>query len=237
MRKIFQKPLSGLTKLEIITGLYIFCLFASETMGFKLIHLFDIGGVPINVSVAIFVLPFIFSINDMVVETHGIKKAKALSQLGFMIIAGIAILSLLFTFLPPAPRFAAMNDAYNAVFSFSLRASIASLTAFLIAQFTDIVVYYRIRKKMGEKALWFRNNVSNAVGLFIDTVVFMTIARYDLSANLGENILFLIGLILPYWVLKCCMSLVITPVTYAGVRWLKSKGHASVKPQKKMKAL
>ena len=210
-----------LTRLEILVGLYIFCLFASEVMGFKLIPLFQIGEMRFSSSVAIFVLPFIFSINDIIIEVYGLRKALAVSRLGFAVVALIALFSLFFTALPPAERFVGANDAYNMVFGFSIRVSIASLVAFAVAQVTDIFVFQKIRSRMGKKSLWVRTNVSNAIGLLVDTVIFMTIARYDLGADLGNNIQYLVGLILPYWIFKCVMSVLITPLTYRGVKWLK----------------
>ena len=220
-RARWKSLLDPLTKLEILVGLYIFCLFACEVMGFKLIPLFQIGEMHFSTSVAIFLLPFIFSINDVIIEVYGIKKALAVARLGFCMIALIALLSLVFTALPPAERFINSNDAYSAVFAFSVRASIASLTAFAVAQATDMLVFQKIRARLGKKSLWLRTNVSNVIGLLVDTVVFMTIARYDLGADVTNNIQYLSGLILPYWIFKCLMSVLITPLTYVGVRWLK----------------
>ena len=222
MKNIITRYFTHLTKLEIIVGLYIFFLMASETMGMKLIHLFDIGDLQLNTSVAIFALPFIFSINDIIIEVYGINRARALTRLGFFIIVLIALFCIFFTALPSSPKFASMHDSYNAVFSFSIRVSIASLTAFAVAQFTDIWIFKKIRTRFGKKALWFRNNVSNIIGLLIDTTIFMLIARYDTSTDLASNIPFLIGLILPYWLIKCFMSALITPFTYLGVKWLRT---------------
>ena len=227
--KSFFAPL---TKLEILVGLYIFCLFGAETMGFKMVPLFQIGEMHFSTSVAIFLLPFIFSINDMIIEVYGIKKALAVMRLGFVIIALIALFSLFFTLLPPAERFAPFNDAYNSVFGFSIRVSLASLVAFGVAQLTDILVFQKIRSKLGKKSLWLRSNVSNAIGLMADTVIFITIARYDFGADVANNVQYLVGLVLPYWLFKMCMSVLITPLTYAGVKWLK-KDKVKQQPREK----
>ena len=49
----------------------------------------------------------------------------------------------------------------------------------------------------------------------------MFLAFYALDKGLGNNVSFLFSLILPYWLLKCTMSIIETPLVYAGVRWLK----------------
>jgi uncharacterized integral membrane protein (TIGR00697 family) len=78
----------------------------------------------------------------------------------------------------------------------------------------------RIRKVFGKKALWFRNNISNFISQFLDTFIFMTLAFYEFGQPISVNTAFLISIILPYWVLKCCMSIVETPLVYLGVQWL-----------------
>jgi uncharacterized PurR-regulated membrane protein YhhQ (DUF165 family) len=49
----------------------------------------------------------------------------------------------------------------------------------------------------------------------------MTIARYNLANSLGDNAVYLISLIIPYWLLKFTMSALVTPFTYLGVKWLR----------------
>ena len=78
-------------------------------------------------------------------------------------------------------------------------------------------------EKLGKSKLWLRNNASNFIAQLIDTVVFMTLAFYALDKGFDDNASFLISLIIPYWLLKCSMSIIETPLVYLGVRWLKSE--------------
>ncbi|NCN23962.1 MAG: hypothetical protein GW945_00520 [Candidatus Pacebacteria bacterium] len=50
----------------------------------------------------------------------------------------------------------------------------------------------------------------------------MTLAFYVFGTPIGENVTFLFGLILPYWLLKCALSVIETPLVYLGIKWLKS---------------
>ncbi len=75
---------------------------------------------------------------------------------------------------------------------------------------------------MGKSKLWLRNNISNFIAQFVDTSVFMILAFYSLSSGVSENAIFLISLIIPYWLLKCFMSIIETPFVYLGIKWLKS---------------
>jgi uncharacterized PurR-regulated membrane protein YhhQ (DUF165 family) len=49
----------------------------------------------------------------------------------------------------------------------------------------------------------------------------MTLAFYAFDRSLGSNFAFLTSLILPYWLLKCFMSVLETPFVYVGVKWLR----------------
>jgi uncharacterized integral membrane protein (TIGR00697 family) len=95
------------------------------------------------------------------------------------------------------------------------------LIAFALAELLDVWVFSKMREKLGRRALWFRNNVSNFVAQFADTVIFMSLAFYSFGRPFGANIGFLAGLIIPYWLLKCLMSVIETPLVYLGVSWLQ----------------
>jgi queuosine precursor transporter len=75
---------------------------------------------------------------------------------------------------------------------------------------------------MQNKSLWLRNNISNIISQFFDTGIFYIFAFYAIDKSITNNLLFLVGLIIPYWFLKCSMSIIETPLVYAGVKWLKN---------------
>lgn len=208
-------------RFDFLVALYIFLIAAAEYMGAKTFPLLTIGGFKLNASVAIFLIPFIFTINDVIVEVHGKERARGVVRAGLFVIVLIFLFSLLAISLPPSPRFASHEQSYQEIFSRSARFSLASLIAFAIAEFFDIYVFAKIRERMKGRALWFRNNASNFSAQLLDTVVFMTLAFYAFGRPLAENADFLWSLILPYWLLKCAMSVIETPFVYVGVRWLR----------------
>lgn len=210
-------------KLDLLISIYIFCIVVSELMGGKTFPITAIGTFPLNASVAIFTLPFIFTINDIITEVYGPERTRSIVRSGLLVVGLILLFSLLAVHLPPSKRFTSSESAYDLVFGTSIRIAFASLTAFAVAEFSDIIVFTRIRKKLGKKALWFRNNISNFVSQFADTTIFMFLAFYSGNRSFQENMIFLFGLILPYWLLKCVMSIIETPFVYMGVKWLKSE--------------
>jgi len=208
-------------KFDLLVSVYIFCITASELMGAKTFPLVNISGYQLNASVAIFLLPLIFTINDIITEVYGKERTRSVVQSGLFIIFLIIGFSILSTNLAPSSRFQETERAYDTIFGLSIRIATSSLIAFMVAEFLDVFIFAAIRKRFGKKALWFRNNVSNFVAQFIDTFLFMTLAFYALDKSFGNNVLFLTSLILPYWLLKCTMSIIETPFMYLGVKWLK----------------
>jgi hypothetical protein len=181
----------------------------------------DLGWFKLNSSVAIFVFPLTFTINDIITEVHGKERARSVIRSGLIVIALILLFSLFTTNLPPSSRFQSSEAAYDAIFGLSARIAMASLTAFALAEFLDVIIFVKIREALGKGALWLRNNVSNFISQFVDTLVFMFLAFYAFDKGLVDNLSFLFSLIIPYWLLKSFMSVIETPLVYLGVRWLR----------------
>lgn len=208
-------------KMDLLISVYIFCIAVAELMGGKTFPLINIFGYQLNASVAIFVLPLIFTINDMITEVYGKERTRSIIRSGLFVIGLILLFSILVTNLPPSLRFEKTEGAYDTIFGLSARIAAASLTAFALAEFLDVFIFAKIRQRFGKKALWFRNNASNFASQFIDTFVFMFLAFYAFDKSFDSNIGFLFSLILPYWLLKCFMSIIETPFVYLGVKWLR----------------
>lgn len=208
-------------RLDFLLALYITSIAISELMGAKTFPIITFGNFHLSASVAIFVVPLIYSANDIIVEVFGNQKARSVVRSGLFMVALLMIFSAFATWLPTTPRFAKVNPAYVAVFSLSVRIAASSLTAFAVGELLDVFIFAKMRQKFGTQKLWLRTNASNFISQFFDTTLFMFLAFYSLNAPFVSNVNFLFGLILPYWFLKCFMSVIETPLVYLGVKWLK----------------
>jgi len=209
-------------KMDLLIALYMFCIAVSELMGGKTFFVAQLGSFTLNSSVAIFVVPLIFTINDIITEVYGRERTRSIIQSGLVVIFLILLFSLLASNLPPSTRFAASEKAYDTIFGVSARIAASSLTAFAVAEFLDVFIFVKLRERLGKKGLWFRNNLSNFASQLIDSTIFIFLAFYALNRPFGDNFSFLLGLIIPYWLLKCFMSVIETPFVYLGVKWLKN---------------
>ncbi|NLG06105.1 MAG: queuosine precursor transporter [Candidatus Pacebacteria bacterium] len=209
-------------KMEFLVALYITCLALAEIMSMKTIPLFKIFNYQLNVSVGIFVFPILFAINDVIAEVKGRARAQQLVYTGLVMVAFIMIYSIFVTWLPESNRFSD-GQAYNAIFAKAARISLASLLAFLISGLLDVALFHKIKVKTQGKMLWLRSNLSNFISQLLDTFIFTSVAFYSFQDGLATNFNFIMSIVIPYWLLKCFMSVVETPLTYWGVKWLAKK--------------
>ena len=215
------KKLLPSNKMDVLVGLYIFCIVAAELMGGKTFPIISSNGFNLNSGVGLLFIPAVYIIIDIITDVFGKDRAKSVIRTGWIVIVLLIIAAFIATSLPPSTRFASSEAAYDLIFTQSIRISAASLTAFVVANLMDIYVFSKIKAKTKEKKLWLRSNLANIISLFLDTAVFIILAFYSFDISIAENTSFLFSLILPYWLLKCLMSFIETPFVYLGVKWLK----------------
>jgi len=149
-----------------------------------------------------------FPCTDIVGEVYGHKFARKMVLGGFIAILTAAIL-IQFTLALPGSTLWHDNSGFDQVLGFSTRVYIASLAAFLAAQYSDVWIFSVVRRLFGTKRLWLRNNISTAISQLIDSVIFFGIGFYGL-APVGE-------LILGAWLFKWAIAVIDTPFVYLGV--------------------
>jgi len=207
MQKLEKKTL-------LLLGVFIAALVLANLLGTKVTTILGV-----SVSVGIFAYPITFLCTDIVTEVRGRKVTGQFVKIGFMVLLMTFVLVVLSVIMPPADRYDA-NDAYITVFGSSIRMIIASLVAFILAQYHDIWSFDFWKKQTRGKWLWFRNNISTVISQLIDTTVFMFIAFYMVTPKFTAA--FIVSLIIPYWLFKVAFAALDTPFVYLGVKWLRS---------------
>lgn len=203
-------------RLNMLFGLFIGFLIGMNVLAAKIV---PFG--PFSVSVAFIIVPLTFLITDIVTEVYGKKKGREWVIAGVFTLAVFLGLILLFVALPPAARFT-HNAEYNTIFGTSARIIAASITAFLLSEFSDVWTFWLLREWTKKRFLWFRTNISNILSMTIDTFSFMYLAFYMLTPKFTA--LFVLQMIIPYLIFKIIWGFVSSPLVYAGARWLKGAG-------------
>ena len=201
-------------KIIIALAIYLASLFAANTLGLKIMP-FILG---LHVSVAVFSFPFVFLTTDVIGEVYGKRIAKFFVLAGFIATAMFVVYSFLSIALPWDPAAEWVHKSYNTVFGISVRIAIASLIAFAIAEYQDVLSFFFFRKWFGETKFWISSNLSNIWSQFLDTVLFMVIAFAGVYSTPV-----LIRIIITWWLFKVLMGFVYTPLSYIGIRLLRDK--------------
>ena len=207
--------LTQVDKINLFLCVFVTMLVGMNLLGTKVVTIFGI-----STSVAIFMYPISFLITDVIEEVFGPKLARQFVAVGIFAIVLTMIFATIFVALPPAERYTS-NDAYTTVFTQSLRIGIASVVAFIIAQFHDVWAFNFWKGKTNGRFLWLRNNASTMVSQAIDTLLFMFIAFYQVAPKFTVG--FILTIALPYYLLKIAMAALDTPFVYLGAWWLKKK--------------
>lgn len=204
----------SLRKLLIALAIYLTSLMAANTLGLKIMP-FALG---LHLSVGVFMFPVVFLMTDVIGEIYGKRMARLFVLAGFVSTALFVLYSFISLAMPWAQAGEWVHASYNTVFGISARIAIASLVAFVVAEYQDVFAFFFFREKWGTKFFWLRSNLSNLWSQFLDTIIFMVIAFYGVYSNEA-----LVSLIISWWLFKVAMGVLYTPLSYVGLWLLKDK--------------
>ncbi len=172
-----------------------------------------------EISVGILPYPITFLITDLISEIYGKKKANQIVTAGiFASFFSMGII--LLADLAPAIDSSPINDtSFSKVFALSPIAVLASMIAYLLAQYVDIAIYHFWKKVTRGKHLWLRNNFSTFLSQFIDT--FTVVGLLCVFKVLPWDIFF--GLVISGFLFKVFMAFLDTPFLYLFVYILRKR--------------
>lgn len=144
-----------------------------------------------TLSVGVLPYPITFLITDILSEVYGRKRTNDVVFAGFGVSLFVLFILWLGHIFPAIPNSPVQDDYYNIVFQNSWRVILASMTAYLAAQFIDVRLFHFIKRKTGGRMLWLRNNLSTITSQFLDTALVVSIIFVgSLSVNnIGSFIL------------------------------------------------
>jgi queuosine precursor transporter len=208
----------------ILAALFIASLVTSNLIFQKFFYWYpfnmEVYGVKLfEVSVGLLPYPLTFLITDILSEIYGKRKANE------VVIAGIfaSFFSLLIIYVSkevPATSWSQVNDnTFVNVFGAAPLAVLASMMAYLFAQFIDIRVYHFWKDFTQGKHLWLRNNFSTFSSQFIDTATVLILLCSFGIINWDK----FWGLMISGVVFKMIIALLDTPFLYVAVYSFKKR--------------
>ena len=163
---------------------------------------FAIGSFQIPFFIAVGVLPYpvTFLCTDLISELYGKERANKVVWVGLALNLWVVFILWLGSVLPPEPVYDSTGKliyeqpgrVFFEIKELAFGAVMASMIAYLTAQFIDVRIYHFWKKLTKGKHLWLRNNASTLISQLIDTVSVILITHYVVNAlpiNSEESII------------------------------------------------
>ena len=201
-------------KIYLILGaLFVASLVASNLIFQKFFYWDFFGLYTFEISVGILPYPITFLITDIISEVYGKRKANQIVTIGIF----ASFFSMLIVFVSgivPATDWSPVSDTlFNKVFGATAIAVLASMLAYLFAQYIDIQLFHFWKRLTKGKHLWLRNNFSTFLSQFVDT---FTVLILLCSFGKIEWKLFS-SLLLSGFLFKVLIAALDTPLLYLAV--------------------
>ncbi|MCJ2187826.1 queuosine precursor transporter [Novosphingobium beihaiensis] len=189
----------------------------------------------VNFGAGVLFFPISYIIGDVLTEVYGYANARRCIWAGFFALLFMVVMSLVVVNIPANPEWAlasatytiggqqvtAPNQAaYYAIFGQTPRIVFASLVAFWAGEFVNSFVLARMKVMTQGKYLWTRTIGSTIFGEGVDSALFYPLAFLGVPGFTLHTVLMLS---LTQWIIKTLWEVVLTPVTYMVVGFLKRR--------------
>ena len=199
----------------LLAGLFITSLVVSNLIFQKFFYWYPLdikllGNSLFELSVGILPYPITFLITDLISEIYGKKRANQVVITGiFASFFSMGIL-LIANEVPAIKNSPIDDETFNQVFALSPIAALASMIAYLLAQFVDIRIYHFWKNLTQGKMLWLRNNFSTFSSQLIDTS--LVVGLLSVFGVLEWKLFW--GLVISGFLFKIIIAAVDTPLLY-----------------------
>ena len=209
--------------LDIVITLFAAILITSNiASSAKIVDLkFSIMSIHLAFDGGTLLFPLAYVIGDLLTEVYGFRIARRAIWTGFIVMAISALFFFILGVLPAEETWEgyAGTAAYEAILGGMSTGGIvlASLAGYLMGEFFNSAIHSKIKVLMKGRLLWVRAIGSSLVGELLDSFVFIGIAcltrvfPWELFATL----------VLTNYLLKMLIEILVMPVTYLSVWFLK----------------
>ncbi|MDG2533139.1 queuosine precursor transporter [Sphingomonas sp. HITSZ_GF] len=168
--------------------------------------------------------PISYVIGDVLTEVYGYARARRVIWVGTVAVLFMAFMSWVVVKLPPAADWK-NQPAYEAIFGQVPRIVFASVCAFWAGEFVNSYVLARMKLWTGGKMLWTRTIGSTIFGEGVDSLIFYPLAFLPIPFLGWEGwpVSLVIQVLFTQWALKVAWEVILTPVTYVVVGFLKRR--------------
>jgi uncharacterized integral membrane protein (TIGR00697 family) len=202
--------------LDTLVLIFVVVLLVSNLVAQKVCR---IG--PLTISGAeLLLFPITYIFGDVFTEVYGYQASRRAIWIGFFASALLSAAGAMAVALPSDPGWR-NQQAFETVFGVVPRFVAASLIAYWTGEFANSFTLAKLKILTRGRWLWTRTLGSTIVGQAFDTILVMLIS---FAGTVSRHTL--IRLILSSYLIKVVYEALATPLTYAGVAWLKGQEDA-----------
>lgn len=217
------RPIGQYRYYDFVMAAFVTVLLCSNMIGAAKaaeVTLPVLGTVTFGAGVLFFPVSYIFG--DILTEVYGYGRDRRVIWAGFGALAFASIMSVVVLSLKPAadPFNTEYQKHLEGVFGNTPRIMLASMLAFWSGSFANSYVLAKMKIWSGGKWLWTRTIGSTLVGELVDSSLFYVIAFYGIWPDQQ-----VVSVAIAQYFLKTGWEVVMTPVTYKVVGFLKRKEH------------
>lgn len=202
---------------DLVMAAFVCVLLCANLIGPAKVSTIEIpfwGAATFMSGVLFFPLSYLFG--DVLTEVYGYARDRRVVWAGFAALAFASLMAAVIVHLPPSADWVDRQPAVEAIFGNTPRIVLASMIAFWCGTFVNSYVLAKMKLWTEGRWLWMRTIGSTLCGEAVDTGLFYVIAFYGLwKADL------LLEVMATQYVLKTSWEIVMTPVTYRVVAFLK----------------
>ena len=206
---------------DFVMAAFVTVLLCSNFIGAAkqaVVDLPYLGPTPFGAGILFFPISYIFG--DILTEVYGYGRDRRVVWAGFAALAFASLMAWVVVSLPPGPSdfMKTYQPALEAVFGNAWRIAIGSMIAFWCGSFANSYVLAKMKIVTSGKWLWTRTIGSTIVGEAVDSSLFYFIAFYGIWETSD-----VIEVAIVQYFLKTGWEVVMTPVTYKVIGFLKRK--------------
>ena len=210
--------LGSLAMLNIL-GISRFLIIASWDSTFGLTW-GEWGEISFAVAVGGLPYPITFLCTDLISELYGQSRASFVVWVGVILNLWVVFILWIGGILPGTD-----SPEFFHIRSLTFGSVLASMVAYLAAQFSDVHIFHFLKSLTNGKHLWLRNNGSTLLSQLVDSTAVILITHFYANAlpiNSDQSInQQLILFILTGYIFKVAVALVDTGPFYIGVHYLR----------------
>ena len=210
--------LGSLAMLNIL-GISRFLIIASWDSTFGLTW-GEWGEISFAVAVGVLPYPITFLCTDLISELYGQSRASFVVWVGVILNLWVVFILWIGGILPGTD-----SPEFFHIRSLTFGSVLASMVAYLAAQFSDVHIFHFLKSLTNGKHLWLRNNGSTLLSQLVDSTAVILITHFYANAlpiNSDQSInQQLILFILTGYIFKVAVALVDTGPFYIGVHYLR----------------